>query len=373
MDRSNDALKPICFRLLIILALVGMSPVFVAPGLKAFQVAYYYHHQSEHAIRSRNLGSVGDRSEDENKKPREVAYITYTSLIKGTERRFEDLILGGLKTWLKDESIFVVLNKQWNASLETLCSLEKNVEVCQRVIPIFVDCPEGYYSDSPCCKMDRGLATIWKRHPEFDWYVYQDDDMYIRTEYMKDYLRGLNRNDPMVLTSKAASQLGYNNNCSDAISFRYPWGQPVVYSNAGLEKVVRGFKMGAMRKQCKEFTVTHDVGNPIVHWMYGLPEVRLPDIPPSPPGAGKFGQDLMGAHAVGREGKRSVRDLHEEVKNMSYPRPPYEYTWHKPNGFLETETYRRHGKPSEWKNKWHTMPVSDCLGPVHGAALIKKL
>jgi UDP-galactopyranose mutase len=198
--------------------------------------------------------------------------------------------------------------------------------------------------------------------------------MYFRTKYMEDYVAGLNSSDAFVLTAKPLRALGvtfgqheHRQNCSTSPDYMYPWGQPVVYSKAALEQVVTGFTLGSVTKQCKVFGVTHDVGNPLVHFMYMMPEVRLPPISPSVPKSwGERSNELIGVHAVGRSSSAlNTTQLHEQVKDRPYPQPPYQYQWHRPTGFMTTRTYHLHGNASSWKDEWRSMPVSDCKGPVY--------
>jgi hypothetical protein len=71
----------------------------------------------------------------------------------------------------------------------------------------------------------------------------------------------------------------------------------------------------------------------------------------------------MGAHAVGRLGTPNMTAVHAQIAHAHYPKPPYQYKWHKPNGFFMTSTYQLYGNVSDWTTEWHTMPVSDCRGP----------
>jgi hypothetical protein len=322
--------------------------------------------------RGRATKRAADPREIVRTKPynnKSVAYVSYGSFKKGGKERFETTIIASLRTWLHDDVIFYVLNKEWENRFIEACQEPAILEDCKRVIPIFVDCPEGYYGASPCCKMDKGMTLMWENYSHYDWYSYQDDDMYIRTEYMDDFLRGLSPDEPMVLTSTWAQQLGItwgdassHANCSQHRDYMYPWGQPAVYSRAGFERMSKAFQLGAIAKQCTAFDVTHDVGNPVVHWMMMLPEVRLPSIPSSPPAI--WSGHLLGAHGVGKPGApQNLTDAHAQIGHVKHPQPPYQYKWHRPKGFLQTSTYKLHGNVSKWTT-WHTMNVSDCQRPV---------
>lgn len=283
-------------------------------------------------------------------------------------------ILDALHTWLEGQVMYYVLNNQWKDRYSEICSLPEHIETCKRIIPLWVDCPEGYYGESPCCKMEQGLAQMYQLHTDYDFFCYQDDDMYIRTDYMEDFVAGLNASDAFCLTSKPLSQLGKTfgpaseqHDCSTSLDYMYPRGQPVVYSKAALEQVVTGFALGSVTAQCKEFDVTHDVGNPIIHFMYMMPEVRLPTITNTVPESWNDNDTdgILGVHGVGKPGVLNTTQMHVHLKDRPYPQPPYQYHWHRPTGFMTTETYHLHGNASSWKYKWHTMPVSDCKGPVY--------
>ena len=124
--------------------------------------------------------------------------------------------------------------------------------------------------------------------------------------------------------------------------------------------MIRGFV-----QTCLEFHVTHDAGNPVVHWMHSMPLVNFPGMIGEARGLNltkwKVRPHILGFHSVGRKclSCPTVREMHSVYANLSYPEGPYEYTWHNVTGFLQTETFQRFGSPSEWK-EWHTMPASDC-------------
>ena len=63
-----------------------------------------------------------------------------------------------------------------------------------------------------------------------------------------------------------------------------------------------------MTKQCEEYVVTHDLGNPIVHFMYNLPSVQLPEISGHVPNREDTSQELLGMHAVGQSGSMNTTE-----------------------------------------------------------------
>jgi hypothetical protein len=303
---------------------------------------------------------------DKASRPR-VAYITYSSFPKGMEWRFHMYVADALRTWLTEDVLYLVLTPQWKEKLASMCSMQRD-KVCDRVKPIYVDCPEGYYGESPCCKYDKGLSYMANNHGyDYDWFIYHDDDMYFRTQYMREYLKGLSHDQPVVLSSRPIKVLGFKNNCkSDDPHYNFPAGQPAVLSRAALWFIKPGLEAGGLTKQCLEFDISHDVGNAVFHWMYGLPEVHLPPLlgspPPTFPESGNE-YDVVGIHGIGRIGNvLNTTEIHAKLRDLIYPKPPYDYKWHNALGFLKTKTYRLHGNASQWGNQWHTMPVSDCQG-----------
>jgi hypothetical protein len=196
----------------------------------------------------RKAGSLDlDGQEDEG--TREVAYITYAHL-KDT-KRFENHIFPSMDTWFRgDEPYFVVLGNQWmEAYHHGLCKNDSAYfkPYCERMVPIFVNCPEGYYGESPCCKNEKGILHMLDEHGDrYGWFMYMDDDMYIRREYLTRYLEPLYPSDTMVLASGKnggrLTKLGspsfqFGNakyNCSSDIEYMYPWGQPIIYSHGAL-------------------------------------------------------------------------------------------------------------------------------------------
>jgi hypothetical protein len=303
-----------------------------------------------------------------------IAYITYSFL--ATTEQFEKMIFASLDTWLDEGTYFVVLNERWRNAYEALCQNANHAQhYCARIEPIYVDCPEHKWGQSPCCKQQQGLLYMIQHHlHDFDWFLYQDDDMYLRRKYLESFLQPLNTTTPAIATSggvrkhSKGRELGQQSfaqayqrqyNCSVGNpDFTYPWGQPVVYNRAALSRIHSGLTQGGLVRQCLTYNVTHDVGNAVFHWMYQLPEVRfrIPFFPKM------FKWHFMGIHGVAKsEEALSMQQVHEKFQRL----PQYdkhEHHWFEAHGFQQTVTFRKHGDPETWK-EWHTMPTSDCAGP----------
>jgi len=148
--------------------------------------------------------------------------------------------------------------------------MRSQVYNCDRLVPLWVDCPKGYYGASPCCKMKQGLALLHGMHTKYDFFSYQDDDMYIRIEYMDQFVAGLNASDVFVLTSKPLNPLGKtfgkdHHECSTSTDYMYPRGQPVHWATLLLD-----LPLDPSRRSAK-ILMWLDVGNPLIHWMYMIP------------------------------------------------------------------------------------------------------
>ena len=343
-----------------------------------------------------------------------VAYITFSHL-KGTER-FEMMVIGSVSTWLPpEEPMYVVFSKMWSDKYEEWKKNETSASrYADRIVPLFVDCPEGKFGESPCCKQEKGLLEFLDRGllDRYDWVVYMDDDVYIRSKFLTNFLdfypvwlqygttnftniTTVNnkrvKGDPVVMPPPPPTkgpvppvvfsggwpprwlgQPGYIGldksayKCSLDESFTYPHGQPVVYSAAGLRRIQNGLELGGLVKQCREFDVTHDAGNAILHWMYSLPDARI-RMRQRP---SRFRNDLIAVHGIGRceNAQCDMADIHKMYTDdgEQQMRPPpapdeYEYKMHEVTGFHKTETYEIYGDPSSWTKEWHTMPVSNCI------------
>jgi hypothetical protein len=103
-------------------------------------------------------------------------------------------------------------------------------KLCRRIHPIDVDCPEGKFGESPCCKQQKGLVEIFdKKYPLYDWYAFFDDDVYLRKEYVAKLLAELQPPDfPMAASpyNQEAKFIGFGDKlCGkmDMKDFLYPW------------------------------------------------------------------------------------------------------------------------------------------------------
>ena len=208
-----------------------------------------------------------------------IIYITFAHL-KNT-KPFDNMIFPSLDTFLKNEPYpyFVVLNENWKEQYSGLCT--NHTTYCERIEPIWVNCSEGYYGASPCCKTDRGLAEIFRLHPDVDWYMYMDDDYYVRSDYLRNLLSTLDDDDPVMLGPEQIFPLGLSQhrrkyNCSFYKQDKIAAANLALNNRGAMKRMHRGFELGAIQKQCQEFSVTHDGGNAIMHWMYSLPTLRQP-------------------------------------------------------------------------------------------------
>jgi hypothetical protein len=321
-----------------------------------------------------NMSSLGGAPAN----PRGIAYVVYAHLLNNDTSSFTNFIFPSMDTWIKDGYFFVVLGEQWRESYRTHVCPESNdgtyTKYCDRIIPIFVDCPEGYYGTSPCCKNEKGML-YFVDHPElfrsYNWFMYMDADVYVRRDYIEKFVSDIDPSQDVILLAGKnggrITKLGRPSfefqrspyNCSNEYKFMYPWGMPVIYSRQALLSMQNGFRFGGLTKQCNEFGVTHDVGNAIFHWMYQVPNVRIP----WPASTKDMKTTSLGAHAIGKAGS-NFSQVHEhfETQGVAIEDVVFAHEWHTVFGFNETQTYKKYGNPQTWSTDWHTMGVEGCRG-----------
>lgn len=304
-------------------------------------------------------------------------------------------------------SLYVVFSQTSREPYEKLCIYgEGNIttyqhNLCHRIQPIFVDCPEGRFGESPCCKQNNGLLQLFqsRNYPLYDWYAFFDDDTYLQKEYIAKVLVALQVPPDFPMAAVPYNQnpkpIGFKGRMCGTKGmdqFLYPWGMPIFYSRGAMNLTAGGLRGHALFEQCLAFRVTHDVGNAIMNWMYSLPVARLPPVNPLP----HFRRDFIGSHWAGRDDVRStifgeekkerrtgkvVKALPEgafsfykthERWMLRHNRPPdvnelatvreEEMKWY-PNvtGFNQTRTYFEYGDPRSWREgEWHIMRHKDC-------------
>lgn len=304
----------------------------------------------------------------------DLAVLMFTHL-KTTER-FDNLIFPALDSWWANETepLYIVMTPQWKDAYREMC--KEKADYCRRIHPLWVACTEAQFGESACCKQEKGLLALPK---SYDWIVFADDDMYFKIFAIRQYLQRLKAkpDDVFIITAggvsaKQLGQFGYlgrraSYKCSELPDYRYPWGQPVVYSKASLQLIRSGLQAGGLVKQCKEFNVTHDAGNSIFHWMYGLPDYAFKFH--MFPGT-RVSKEYFGVHGIHRYDKGfggivTMNDVHQQIYNGTSKKliafQKYMKDRHHRAGFLQSETYAKYGDPTTWGDEWHTMPVRDCM------------
>jgi hypothetical protein len=311
-----------------------------------------------------------------------IAYIMYGQEQLFSPSQFKERVAASLLTWLADYGmLYYIVNEKLQGDFEAVMhacgSIKELAAICQQIIPVYVNCPEPSPDDGSgeCCRHDQGMAAMFRDYSLYDWYVYLDDDIYIRTAYMEDFLSGFSPVKRLVLTDELPQPLlgvvdDKGKNCSIDSDFLYPKGESetaIVYSQAALRAISQGFEMNAISTQCSAFAnsnaTTYRTASALVHWMYSLPHVRLPLI------SGAVEKDfhgesfkMIGLHGAGNK-KLSGSDaleIHKHVRYRRHPKPPYNYHWHRPSGFLQTNTYRKYGDVSQW-TEWHALSPLECL------------
>eukprot|EP00585_Thalassiosira_rotula_P014600 CAMPEP_0196175988 /NCGR_PEP_ID=MMETSP0911-20130528/8410_1 /TAXON_ID=49265 /ORGANISM="Thalassiosira rotula, Strain GSO102" /LENGTH=177 /DNA_ID=CAMNT_0041443625 /DNA_START=120 /DNA_END=650 /DNA_ORIENTATION=+ len=155
----------------------------------------------------------------------------------------------------------------------------------------------------------------------------------------------------------------------------------------------KGYRANSLVEQCAAFDVTHDVGNAILNWMYGLPAAMLPPLANLP----AVRDDYIGSHLAGRDDMRERMRGKERLNRrgrviapalpegfffvLRYSREVDVGEESISGGFAEMVdgfrealvsqcddgwvstyfTHDRRGDPRSWpEGVWHTMEISDC-------------
>lgn len=298
-----------------------------------------------------------------------IAYVTFVHLKDFS--RFEEYIFPARDTFLRlalSSPYHVVLTTEWKDKYyEELCVAPRD---CSRIVPLFVDCPEGGFGDSPCCKQQEGIRQLLHQsNKTFDFIIYMDDDNYIRTDHLQSLLSRIDPTSPIVLTLgngftqrlgetsyKKVKDRAYNCSSNNA-NYQSAWGQPVIYTRATTELLMNA----NLRQICTEFQVTHDAGNAILHWMYQLPELRIPYLRDcARRKANYYGCHGVASHTELRQVAPNMHQVHERF--LGLPVVHTDWQWHRPIGFSESDTYLQYGPVSTWK-EWHPAQKRDCLEP----------
>lgn len=189
------------------------------------------------------------RQDNLDKIPRDsvhrVAFVTFSYVKHNDTHKLFNFLLAAVDTWAApppDDTInevrpplYVVFSEVSREPFEEICihghgniTLHQRA-LCQRLHPIYVDCPESGAGEGPCCKQQKGLASIIQsKYPLYDWYTFMDDDVYLRKEYVAKLLAQLQPPTfPMAAIpyNQDAKPLGWmNSRCGRGNEeFSYPW------------------------------------------------------------------------------------------------------------------------------------------------------
>lgn len=157
-----------------------------------------------------------------------VAFVTFSYVKPNDANKLFNFILPAVDTWAvpvastnnvtEPSSLYVVFSQLSREPFEKFCVHKKGklttkqYSLCQHIRPIYVDCPEGKFGDSPCCKQQEGLLELFQNHnyPLYDWYAFFDDDVYLRKEYIAELLPAMQHNPDFPMAAIPYSQNSNN-------------------------------------------------------------------------------------------------------------------------------------------------------------------
>ena len=151
----------------------------------------------------------------------------------------------------------------------------------------FRNCTSDYYGTSgPCCRCQesmRHMIHLMARGDAWKWWVFADDDMYMRAPAIVAMLSKHDHNQPLAVVSdgqiRGLTPSFFRSRSPDCASpdcvFRFPWAQPAILSRGAMIKLMDVVHKNLLTQECKAFDVTHDVGLGMIMWIASLPFVAV--------------------------------------------------------------------------------------------------
>eukprot|EP00547_Thalassionema_nitzschioides_P018637 CAMPEP_0194254102 /NCGR_PEP_ID=MMETSP0158-20130606/31366_1 /TAXON_ID=33649 /ORGANISM="Thalassionema nitzschioides, Strain L26-B" /LENGTH=427 /DNA_ID=CAMNT_0038992017 /DNA_START=118 /DNA_END=1401 /DNA_ORIENTATION=- len=305
-----------------------------------------------------------------------IAFIAYSYM--GNMTKFEELVIGALETSMENEPIFfVVMSNEWKDTYREFCSDEDRKLQCKKLIIIWVDCKEGWYGTVGCCKAQKGLLQVYEKYgTDFDYFLYQDDDDYLRVDMLKRFLEPFPAEEAFTVGSteprKLAESVWDVYYCSDDQDFKYPWGQPVIYSRGALEVISNGLRLNGLLSECVAYGMLHDVGFQIFNWMYSLPAllISLSDHYKSTYNREitQKEEGVFGYHGILNDhipdgvppSFDTMQEAHEYYQTVLGEPAEFDYKWYNATGFRSTWTFSIYQDPTTWEDAWMKNDRREC-------------
>ena len=153
----------------------------------------------------------------------------------------------------------------------------------------FRNCTSDYYGTTgPCCRCQesmRWMINLAARGDAWKWWIFADDDMYMRAPAIVAMLSKHDHNRPLAVVSdgqiRGLTPSFFRSRSPDCASpdcvFRFPWAQPAILSRGAMIKLRDDAVMhkNLLTHECKAFDVTHDVGLGMMMWLASIPFVTV--------------------------------------------------------------------------------------------------
>lgn len=155
------------------------------------------------------------------------------------------------------------------------------------------NCTNQYYGAlGPCCKVDDAINYLVNDRADLfakiKFVLHSDDDEYWRADEILRWLSALERSGvnhlPIIGNNEAYRRndrytrhgVWSWDNCKEIITAG--WYQPMMLNSAALRVLAAPSANYGLKKMCRAFDVTHDVGMGPYAWMLGLNHIVIPGL-----------------------------------------------------------------------------------------------
>jgi len=154
----------------------------------------------------------------------------------------------------------------------------------------------GWGPDGPCCRCEGAMkfysnmeASV-SNYPK--WFLFSDDDYFVRTYKLKGLLSQFDPRKPVAVTEKRTERVDpsthivartttyawlpfFDNECSVPCTHRTVWLGFAVFSVGAMKVMEEEVRRGGLVQTCRLWSITHDVGLGIFVWYHTIPSLAM--------------------------------------------------------------------------------------------------